>query len=234
MSDKKLCFIIGPIGGHKTDIRADADKLLKLIIKPTFSTNFKDYKVVRADEISQPGMVDSQVISSVIDADLVIADLSTKNANAFYELGIRHLLQKPVIHKFRRNELPPADIAAYRGIEFDLHEKEDITAAKSALRKAVLETQSAEFHIENPVTRSRAMVRMKEHKEQQREELLQLANGTQYPISHLQGMIEHRASTTGEVVMPPDSWQSYLDDVFRSQAVAKKLGWAINQLKLFF
>jgi hypothetical protein len=86
MSDKKLCFIIGPIGAHKSDIRAEADKLLKLIIKPTFLTNFKDYKVVRADEISQPGMVDSQVISSVIDAELVIADLSGRNANAFYEL----------------------------------------------------------------------------------------------------------------------------------------------------
>jgi hypothetical protein len=97
MADKKLCFVIGPIGAHKSDIRAEADKLLKLIIKRTFRTHFNDYKVVRADEISQPGMVDSQVISSVIDADLVIADLSTKNANAFYELGIRHLLQKPVM-----------------------------------------------------------------------------------------------------------------------------------------
>jgi hypothetical protein len=131
---KKLAFVIGPIGPHKSELRADADRLLKLIVKPTFRTSFKDYKVVRADEISQPGMVDSQVISSIIDADLVIADLSTKNANAFYELGIQHLLQKPVIHMFRRNELPPADIAAYRGIEFDLTEKEDIREAKSALR----------------------------------------------------------------------------------------------------
>jgi hypothetical protein len=111
---------------------------------------------------TEPGMVDSQVISAVIDADLVIADLSTKNANAFYELGIRHLLQKPIIHMFRRKELPPADIAAYRGIESDLVERTDVTAAKSALRKAVIETQKSEFKIENPVTRANGFLRLKQ------------------------------------------------------------------------
>ncbi|MGM5002927.1 hypothetical protein AB8A05_29660 [Tardiphaga sp. 538_B7_N1_4] len=230
MADKKLCFVIGPIGAHKSEIRADADKLLKFIVKPTFSTNFKDYKVVRADEISQPGMVDSQVISSVIEADLVIADLSTKNANAFYELGIRHLLQKPVIHMFRRNELPPADIAAYRGIEFDLHEKTDITAAKSALRKAVSETMTDEFQIENPVTRSRAMIRLKEQEKLKREELLGIANSTQMPIAHLDGMISHLASSKANYVVGPETLSSYLDQIKRSRDAAKKLFSLIEQL----
>jgi hypothetical protein len=195
-----------------------------------FRVNFKDYKVERADEISKPGMIDSQVISHLIEADLVIADLTSRNANAFYELGIRHLIQKPVIHVYRRGEPIPADIQPYRAIEFEYTEKDDIREAKSALRKAVLETQSDDFHIENPVTRSRAMIKIKEREAKQRDELMELANGSQYPISHLQGMLENVASKTVEMRMAPGSWKSYLDEVLRSQSVAKKLYWAINQL----
>ena len=50
-----------------------------------------------------------------------------------------------------------------------------IREAKSALRKAVLEAQSDDFHIENPVTRSRAMIRIKEREAKQRDELMELA-----------------------------------------------------------
>jgi hypothetical protein len=39
MTEKKLCFVIGPIGAHKSDDRIHADKLLKLIVKPTFRVN---------------------------------------------------------------------------------------------------------------------------------------------------------------------------------------------------
>jgi hypothetical protein len=38
MAQSKLCFVIGPIGSHASDDRIHADKLLKLIIKPTFSS----------------------------------------------------------------------------------------------------------------------------------------------------------------------------------------------------
>src|ERR1039458_4311818 len=107
-SKKRLCFVIGPIGKHESAERVHADRLLRYIIKPTFSTHFKNFQVERADQISRPGMIDSQVISRLIEADLVIADLTTRNANAFYELGIRHLLQMPVIHLYRRGDEIPA------------------------------------------------------------------------------------------------------------------------------
>jgi hypothetical protein len=58
-SDKKLCFVIGPIGRYKSRDRTHADTLLNKIIKPTFAKNFRDFKVVRADNIARPGMIDS-------------------------------------------------------------------------------------------------------------------------------------------------------------------------------
>ena len=163
-SSKKLCFVIGPIGRHKSTERTHADTLLKKIIRPTFAKHFKEYKVERADQIARPGMIDSQVITSLIEADLVLADLTGRNANAFYELGIRHMLQKPVIHLYLRGDDIPADVAPYRAIEFAYEDKWEIRDAKIALRRTVSEIVLPNFYIENPVTRSTGFIRMQESK----------------------------------------------------------------------
>ena len=47
--------------------------------------------VKRADEDPRPGLIDAQMIKDLLVADLVIADLSGVNPNAFYEIGIRHM-----------------------------------------------------------------------------------------------------------------------------------------------
>ena len=65
-----------------------------------------------------------QVITHLIESELVVADITTRNANAFYELGIRHMLQKPIIHMFRRGDHIPADIAPYRAVEFAYSDKD--------------------------------------------------------------------------------------------------------------
>jgi hypothetical protein len=44
--------------------------------QPVFENNFTDFKVERADKITSPGMIDSQVINRLLDAPLVIADMS--------------------------------------------------------------------------------------------------------------------------------------------------------------
>lgn len=160
MSRNKLCFVIGPIGRHKSPEREHADMLLRKIIRPTFATHFKDYEVVRADKIARPGMIDSQVITLLIEADIVVADLSMRNANAFYELGIRHYLQKPVLHMYRRGEDPPADISNFRATEFAYGDKWEIRDAKQQLRRSVLHILSPDFVVENPVTRSDGFLRL--------------------------------------------------------------------------
>src|SRR5262245_33297359 len=99
--ERKRCFVIGPIGERKSETRKHADILLNKIIKTTFARHFKEFKIIRADEIALPGIIHNQIISAVIDAELVIADLTGRNANAFYELGIRHFAQKPIIHFYK-------------------------------------------------------------------------------------------------------------------------------------
>lgn len=52
---------------------------------------------VRADQISNPGFVVSQIQEQILSADLIIAEMTGRNPNVFYEVGWAHALNKPTI-----------------------------------------------------------------------------------------------------------------------------------------
>lgn len=90
----KTCFVI--MGFHKrtdypTGRTLDLDKSYRLLVKP--SVDECGLRCVRADEITHSGVIDVPMYQHLLDSDLVIADLSTSNANALYELGVRHALR---------------------------------------------------------------------------------------------------------------------------------------------
>ena len=165
MSDeapKKLCFVIGPIGKPTSEKRRHADWLLKGIIKPVFTEHFQQYHVVRADEIMQQGNISSQVINRLFDAELVIADMSLENANAFYELAIRHMKKLPTIHMIKAGEEIPFDVFPYRAISFGYEDPSHLDAAKAELKLVVEETTASGFIVENPITHARGRIELEQ------------------------------------------------------------------------
>ncbi|PPK73914.1 uncharacterized protein DUF4071 [Methylobacter tundripaludum] len=94
MPDKKKCFVVMGFG-EKTDYRTsrvlDLDKTYNHIIKPAVQD--AGLECVRADEIPHAGTIDMPMFEQLMQADLVVADLSTSNLNAAYELGVRHALK---------------------------------------------------------------------------------------------------------------------------------------------
>src|SRR4051794_2149456 len=98
MSEEKqrTAFVIGPIGDENTPVRTHADWLFLIIEAVLREFNFAQPR--RADHDPRPGLIDAQLIGDLLNADLVIADLSFQNPNVFYEAGIRHMKQKPIIH----------------------------------------------------------------------------------------------------------------------------------------
>lgn len=91
---KKTCFVAMGFG-KKTDFQSgrvlDLDKTYKQIIKP--AAEAAGLECTRADEIIHSGMIDVPMYEQLLTADVVIADISTSNVNAFYELGVRHALR---------------------------------------------------------------------------------------------------------------------------------------------
>jgi hypothetical protein len=151
-SSKKLCFVVAPIGAADSDIRIHSDFLLDFIIKPVM-TKFPAYAVRRADQMSRPGMIDTQIITALRDADLVIADLSCLNPNAFYEIGIRHMFAKPIVHMQLETEEIPFDVSLYSAIKFSMRRPQDFETAKTALEQHIKEAIDPKHVVDNPVTR---------------------------------------------------------------------------------
>jgi hypothetical protein len=114
---KPLCLVIGPVGDEQTEIRNRADSLLRYIIRKALA---RRYRVKRADEDTRPGLITSQLIRDIEMASLIVADLSGLNANAFYELGVAHALNRKVIHVCDKETELPFDMKDYRTIFFDV------------------------------------------------------------------------------------------------------------------
>lgn len=152
---RKTCFVIGPISEEGTETRQGADWLLDGIVRPVLGYEPFDYDVKRADEMPEPGQITSQVILATINADLVVADLSHHNANAFYELALRHQEERPVVHMIQKGQRPPFDIKDYRTIPFSWDGPSEIEKAKRQLREQVQAIETEGFIVENPVTAAR-------------------------------------------------------------------------------
>lgn len=96
--------------GKKTDFSTgktlDLDKTYKNIIRPAAES--AGFLCVRADEIQGSGLIDKSMYALLIDAELVVADISTYNPNAIYELGIRHAVRPhaTIIIKEKEGKIP--------------------------------------------------------------------------------------------------------------------------------
>lgn len=111
-SDPQRCFVVMGFGvktDYATGRKLDLDKTYRLLIKPVIED--KGLVCVRADEIRHSGAIDVPMYRELLTADVVIADLSTANANALYELGIRHAFRPRTTIVISENKLPyPFDL----------------------------------------------------------------------------------------------------------------------------
>ncbi len=93
-ANKKRCFVVMGFG-QKTDYATgrtlDLDKTYRVIIKKAVED--AGLECIRADDVIHSGVIDKPMYELLLDADVVVADLSTSNANAIYELGVRHALR---------------------------------------------------------------------------------------------------------------------------------------------
>ena len=150
MSEEKTCFVIVPIGEPESDTRKRSDQVLKHILSPAASQC--GYTALRADQISEPGIITAQVIQHVVEDPLVIADLTGRNPNVFYEVAIRHAIRKPLVQIIRKGEQIPFDVAATRTIYVDHHDLDSVEEAKQEIIKQIKTVETDSSQIETPIS----------------------------------------------------------------------------------
>ncbi len=146
---KKICFVVAPIGEPNTDIRKRSDQVLKHIVRPAVEP--LGYEVLRADKIAEPGLITSQVIQHVLEDSLVVADLTDRNPNVFYELALRHAVRKPLVQLVRTGEKLPFDIAGMRTISVDHEDLDSVAEAIEEIGRQVTASEGKPGEIETPV-----------------------------------------------------------------------------------
>ena len=80
-NETKTCFIISPIGDADSAVRKWTDTIFTGIIEPAMKAC--DYEPLRSDRMDQPGKITTQVVSELLNAPMVLADLTGHNANVF-------------------------------------------------------------------------------------------------------------------------------------------------------
>jgi len=146
----KQCFVVSPIGRDGSAERKRADQVLRHIIRPAVEEC--GYKAVRADEISHPGQITTQIIQELQSADLVVADLSGHNPNVFYELAIRHATRKPVVQIIDAEGTLPFDVLTQRTISFDYRDLDSAAACREAIVEQIRAVEEDCSLVDNPVS----------------------------------------------------------------------------------
>jgi hypothetical protein len=78
---------------------------------------------IRADnEIFGTGKIIDQIWAGINSAKVLICEMTTRNPNVFYELGLAHALQKPVVLVSSNGDDVPFDLKHIRVIYYDVND----------------------------------------------------------------------------------------------------------------
>lgn len=118
---RELCFVLMPFG-KKPDAGGtlvDFDAVYRELIAPAITQAELD--PLRADEEMTGGIIHKPMFERLMLCPYAVADLSTANANVFYELGVRHALRPySTVLIFGEGGRLPFDVAPLRALPYKL------------------------------------------------------------------------------------------------------------------
>ena len=196
--ERRKCFVIGPIGEPDTPVRDKADLLLNLIIRPALEAAPHSFDVVRADKFLEPGLITVQSINAALESDLIVADLTGWNANAFYELALAHAGERPVISMIEDGERLPFDVQDSRTIRYRVDKISFIEAAKEELDKQAQAVMAKDHKVSNPVTSARGqgnLARSSDPKDQLIADLINRVKSLDGKVSRIEAAAEVTSNT---------------------------------------
>lgn len=108
--DPKLCFTLMPFSKEFNDLYQDQ---LKPLIESLSLT------CLRADEVFSTGAIIEDIWENINKARFLVADVTGRNPNVFYELGIAHAIDKEVIIITQKIDDVPFDTKHIRHIVYE-------------------------------------------------------------------------------------------------------------------
>lgn len=150
-ANERRLFVAMPYGERKglldgedaqSVVSIDFDAVWNGLIAPAIPEGFV---AKRADELREPGLIDQLYNEWLLDADVVLADLTFGNPNVFYELGIRQALSQhgTVLIAQARTRLP-FDVRNQFVLHYDYFKAPSIHDFQKALRQAIMNAATSQ------------------------------------------------------------------------------------------
>ena len=162
----RRCFLISPIGKPGSETRIFADKVKEFLYNEVISP--LQFTLFRGDEVNESGMIRDDMITHILDDDLVITLLDYANVNVYYELAVRHASRKVCFVIMSAEDFaehkPPFDNSEVRVIQFSKREMRgyapgcnlspdfpELITFKSKLSGDIQKNLTNNYEIKNPI-----------------------------------------------------------------------------------
>jgi hypothetical protein len=125
MADKKIagtiepppaCFVIMPISESEGYEKGHFRRVYEDLFKPACEK--AGYGPFRADEVTQTNLIHLDILQRLIDSPMAICDLSSRNPNVLFELGLRQAFDRPTVLVQEVGTPKIFDIAPLRYVEY--------------------------------------------------------------------------------------------------------------------
>jgi len=147
-SQRPLCFVLMPFGRKPAVVGAliDFDSVYRELISPAIEE--AGLEPLRADEEMTGGIIHKPMFERLILCEFAVADLTTANANVFYELGVRHAVRpwSTLLLFAAGGTQLPFDVAPLRAIPYQLGAQGtpvDPSPIKAAIKQRLVEARTA-------------------------------------------------------------------------------------------
>lgn len=136
------CFIIMPIANPEGYEKGHFDKVYEDIFKVACEKS--GFNPVRADEVKQTNLIHLDILQKLIDSPMAICDLSNRNPNVLFELGLRQAFDKPTVLVQERGTPKIFDISPMRYTEYRKELKyREVLEDQDRISLALTETKKA-------------------------------------------------------------------------------------------
>jgi hypothetical protein len=230
MSTEKLGFVIAPIGEEGSEIRKRSDQVFKHVIEPIAHNH--GYRAAMAHQMAKPGSITTQIVEQILNAPLVVADLTGHNANVLYELAIRHVVRKPVVQIIKKGENLPFDIAQQRTISLDHTDLDSVETAKQELSKQIDSVEQDPSQVDSPISVAVDLSMLRRSTTPIEPTLVEI-------VSLLQEIKRNQQSLAGEVqfstmsdLFPPNSALSLSANENRQRLQSSQYGAALRAIEI--
>src|SRR5262245_16458542 len=144
-------FVIRPFGikEDSSGRKIDFDRVHRELIKPSLEANSLDGDTT--GEIVEAGNIREDMFALILEADVVVCNITVHNANVFYEVGIRHALRKKstiMIKGQPTKDVTPFDLLTDRYLPYNIDAPGDV---RTALELSIRASMASDRKTDSPI-----------------------------------------------------------------------------------